>query len=254
MLPTSLPNVNVPRRFANTEGFTTTSGIILVNQNEPYPSKLKPMFFNKSIGFSIEPKMIGSDDFDYKNKTSVYLGFSKAMILRNALRKFIDHELPEGCQNIMVATNKGIVGFDYGQSFGLDSPCLFVSNINPETKEIIKTMIYVIKTNNYDYGINFDITSNQYDVIDEYSKTIELETIYNLIDQYVKNVNGALAHSVLEANNFYGTQKSLNSIKQALNLPIGNNNQKFNGESTNGGYSGGRNRTTYGSIEDAALY
>lgn len=221
---------------------------------------LTSRFWKGSLCLSICPrKNTGNDEvsFDMDNGITIYLSHTKARILKNELQKFLED--PVTFNGVGVPSGQGVITISNGVEYGKNTPVLTIRKVN-ETGGVVASFAYEFKSNyyfsirNYDGGKTFD------SVYDDY-RTIEIEQLITLLDEYVKASTNAIAFTVMDQRKYSASriEGKLDAIAQSMGIEMpkgGNNQRRYNNSSyfnnnnaNNGGNSGypSNSSVSYGS-------
>ena len=206
---------------------------------------LASRFWRGSLCLSIYPrKNTGNDEvsFDTDNGITIYLSHTKARILRDEIKNFLKD--PVTFNGVGVPSGQGVITISNGVEYGKNTPVLTIRKVN-ETGAVVASFAYEFKSNyyfsirNYDGGKTFD------SVYDDY-RTIEVEQLITLLDEYIKASTNAVAFTVMDQRKFSATrfENKLDAIAQSLGVEVPksggnqrryNNNSYFNSNNANGG-------------------
>lgn len=150
--------------------------------------------------------------YDYKNDVACHLNHTSARILAEEIKNFIKHWTKKDMENYHgggVATSKSWCTISNANEFSGDTPCLAIHLFGEDGKSIVSSACYEFKTN-FHYALrNLDPEKMTYDTAPY--ELIELIEFLELIENYNKSANGAIAHSVYDR-----TYKDLNDISTKL--------------------------------------
>lgn len=199
-------------------------------------SALRIQHWNGLLKIAIAPKIPGStSDYDNKNAIALHLSVPRAYILL----KEIEHFQTEGTDAFYgIETPKGLIGISDGSEFGHPGiPCLVIRRM--EGGQTINTYAYEFKRGFY-HGIrNFNEKDQTFDRKDDIYDDTEIELLKNQIKEYLNAMSMSMAYSVVEATSYNESQtyKSLNQIKEALNIEVKRRGGTGTGNFFNGGAS-----------------
>lgn len=217
---------------------------------------LASRFWKGNLCLSIYPrKNTGNDEvsFDMDNGITIYLSHTKARILKNELERFLQD--PITYNGAGVPSGQAAITISNGVEYGKNTPVLTIRRVS-ENGDVVASFAYEFKSNyyysirNYD-GKNFD------SIYDDY-RTIEIEQLITLLDEYIKASTNAIAFTVMDQRKYSVTriEGKLDAIAQSMGveMPKGGNNQKrYNNNSYfnnaaggNSGYSS-NSSVSYGS-------
>lgn len=162
------------------------------------PTCLTFGYWKRCLRIGICPKKADSGDvvsFDTDNAIYIYLSHSKARILYEEVRKFMNDSITYN--GVGVPTNTGLITLHRGDIYGCDTPVLTIRKLN-DTGETIAAFAYQFKSDYYysirDYNPNDGSFTK---VMDEY-KNLELDMFATILDEYVKSMTYAEAYAVSE--------------------------------------------------------
>lgn len=227
---------------------TTTYSDYRMNNAESTidPSCLAPRFWKQSLCLSIYPrKNTGNDEvaFDTDNGVTIYLSHTKARMLANELRKFIEN--PVDNNSCGVHSGSAVVTISNGVEFGKNTPVLTIRKLD-ENGNVVSAFSYEFKQNyfsikNYD-GRNYNSDYESY-------KNIEIEQLITLLEEFVKASTKAVAASVHSSAFTLGRMDNkINEIAAQLGVETNSSSssRKFGNSSyfdkmarSNGNVSGG---------------
>lgn len=210
------PTIYSPYRFNNAQS--------TVDQ-----TSLTTQFWNKTLRISISPKNPESPTdqptFDMKNGISVYLNHSKARILAEVLKSFIEN--PEANDNCGVTSGSSIICFSTGKDFNSKFPLVIIRKVD-ESGNVSSSFAYEVKGDYYFAVTNFSEKSNgQYGT--RKFPDLELRQLLTMLEEYYKAETRAIAYTVVDETrwNDYRTSMKLNRIgeKLGLDMSIGGSRQ-----------------------------
>ncbi|MGL5752613.1 MAG: hypothetical protein ACRCXT_18900 [Paraclostridium sp.] len=178
------PKVYSPYKMSNTES--------AVDQTQ-----FSTSFWNNMLVLTIAPMVQNNGKdiaFDHDNAASIYLSHTKARMLHDELEMFIQD--PHQFNNVGVNSGMGLIYISNGAEFGVTTPVLVVSKINPETGVPESSYAYQFKQS-YHYSIrNYDGNTADFDKI--YHDNLEIEQLKTLLRSYYEAMTGALAYTVVD--------------------------------------------------------
>ena len=197
----------------------TYSLVNFANPNGVDATKISFDFWGGLIKVYISPKMENSNTdyakYDHDNSGAVYLSHVKARQLANIFKMYIDDpvafpgSLGINTKNAVIALHKTLQG-----SVG---PCVSIKIFN-ESRQLESSFAYEFK-NDFHYALK-DFENMEEDLNKVFDNNVEVETFYALLIKFADNINGAVAHSVLEYGKFDSSrsQSKLNAIAQKLGI------------------------------------
>jgi hypothetical protein len=147
------------------------------------PSVLYATFWNNMLKLSIAPRKQTSNAsdvaYDYDNAISVYLTHTKANMLFQEIAEY--EKNPDLYNYSGVSSGQGLISISNGREFGVNSPCIVIRKINPETGAEDSSYVYQFKQD-YHYSIrNYDPKTNEFDKI--FYNKLEIEELKILLQQ-----------------------------------------------------------------------
>lgn len=211
------PNVYSPYKFSNTEGLD--------------PSSLSITFWGSTMKITIAPKKNtpnGEISFDYDNGISVYLTHTKARILAEEIKAFLNGKI----NNCGVDTNKGFISISNGKEFGTNAKFLVIRSFDNENNTVSSSYAYEFKEQ-YHYSIrNFEEKKINFEK--NYYDDIEIEQFVTLLEEYYKAMTGAIAFTVIDQNKYNNSR--INSKIEMIANKLG---VEFGGDKSSSSSSGG---------------
>ena len=203
------PTIYSPYRFNNAQS--------TVDQ-----TALTCQFWSKSLRISICPKTAESPSdqptFDLKNGISVYLNHTKARILHEVLKAFIED--PEANDNCGVTSGGGIICFSTGKDFNSKYPLVIIRKVGDDGN-VTSSFAYEIK-GDYHFAVTgfSEKTGGKYGT--RLFPMIELEQLLTILEEYYKAETRAIAYTVIDEFkwNDYRTNTKLNKIGEKLGLEM----------------------------------
>ena len=226
------PNIQSEYKMSNPEGID--------------PSSLSFNFWNGLLNIKIAPKKANSNDefasYDYDNAASVFISHSKARILAEEIKRFI--EANGSIDNVGVNTKHGLLSVSSGKEFGVSSPVLVVRDLDPNNGQIISQYIYQFKTG-FHYGIE-NFKDSKYSTVTY--DNLELEQLITILEQFYLSMTNAMAYSVINCNRFNDTRvkNSLDAIKENLGIST-----SYSSKNSGGSYFSRNNNSSYEDIKDS---
>lgn len=212
-------------------------------------------FWRSNLCIGIFPrKQTGNDEvqFDLDNGITIYLSHTKARILKNELENFLKD--PIHFNGSGVPSGSAAITISNGAEYGKNTPVLTIRKVD-ESGNVVASFAYEFKTGYY-YAIrNYD-GRNFASVYDDY-KTIEIEQMITLLDEFVKASTYAVAFTVAERNAYPMARldSKIDAIAASLGVELPksggakksfNNNSYFNNNSNSGSGSSYSSGVSYG--------
>lgn len=226
---TNDPTVYSPYKFSTVDGLD--------------PSSLSITFWASTMKISIAPKKNtpnGEIAYDYDNGISIYLSHTKARILAEEIKAFMEGKI----NNVAVDTAKGLISISNGKEFGVNSNFLVIRSFDQENNTVSSSYAYEFKKQ-YHYSIrNFD-EKNMDKFEKVYYDDIEIWQFVTLLEEYYKAMTGAVAFTVIDQSKYNNSrvQTKLDSIASKLGIDWSSNN----GNKSSGGASFFSNKESNGS-------
>lgn len=206
-------------------------------------SKLDPTcitfsFWKNSLKIGICPRRnSGSDDvsFDMDSGVFIYLNHTKARILADELRLFIqDTKAHSGCG--VPSGKQGIITFHDGSEFGATNPIICIRKVD-DNGNIDTSFAYEVKGDDYYFSIRNYKEGSDFTKEFESYRNLELLQILTLLEEYYKAQTQAIAATVAtqQSFSFDRLQTRLNAVAEKLGIEI------YNGGNRRGGYSSSSN-------------
>ena len=208
------PNVYSPYKFSNTEGLD--------------PSSLSITFWGSTMKITIAPKKNtpnGEIAFDYDNSISVYLSHTKARILAEEIKAFMNGKI----NNCGVDTNKGFISISNGKEFGVNSYFLVIRSFDNENNSVSSSYAYEFKKD-YHYAIrNFNEKKIEFEKT--YYNEIEIDQFVTLLEEYYKAMTGAVAFTVIDQSKYNNSRLNtkLDLIANKLGVEYGGGEKSSSG-------------------------
>lgn len=232
---------------------TVYSNYKFSNINSIDPSSLSITFWSNTMKLTIAPKKNttnGDISFDYDNATSAYLTHTKARILAEEIRAFMEGKI----NSVSVDTSRNLISISNGKEFGVNSLFLVIRTFDQTNNTVSSSYAYEFKKQ-YHYAIrNFDEKN-----IDNFEKTyyddLEIEQFLTLLEEYYKAMTGAIAFTVVDQQKYNNSRinTKLDSIANKLGIDW-NTGNKNNGGNSGAFFSNREPQSTStfrsGSIED----
>ena len=239
----------------NKEEFSATvrSGYGFTNPDSKVdPTAINFSFWKGLLKISIAPKLTGENGYDQKNALSIHLTPAKAQVLLREIEEF--EQNPSAFKNYGVVNTKGstFVAICDGTIYGSDSPCIVMKSIAEDGTSNVE-YVYEFKKG-YHYSIrNYD-SSGKFEKISDPYDNLEIEQFKELLRSYASAASGAIAASVVDANQTQHNYqvKMLQGICSNLGVEIGGQkNYKSNNQSIfNKASSTPSSQFQQGSLED----
>lgn len=173
--------------------------------------------WNKSLKISIYPRKDGEEiQFDKEKGVSVYLNHTKAAIFASEIRNFLKD--PVNYSGVGVNAGQGVITISNGTELGYNNPVLIIRKLD-DTGTVLASFAYEFKSNfwfsirNYTGGVDFVKNYEDY-------KSVEIEEMLLLLDEYCKAMTYMVAYSVLDTNkrNNDFISKRLSAIAEKLGI------------------------------------
>lgn len=206
---------------------------------------LAPRFWKGNLCLSIYPrKNTGNDEvsFDTDNGVTIYLSHTKARILANELRNFLNDPINYNCCG--VTSGSAAITISNGVEFGKNTPVLTIRKVD-DAGNVTSAFSYEFKQNYYFAIKNYD--GKQFTSDYETYKDIEVEMLITLLEEFVKASTNSVAASVHKSS--YAINRidnKLDTIAQSLGIDLknfGGNRKQYSSNS----YFNSASRTNSGS-------
>lgn len=218
----------------NTPDVTVYSGYSVSNaESQIDATRLSARFWKGNLCLSIFPrKNTGNDEvtFDTDNGITIYLSHTKALILKNELKLFLED--PVNYNSNGVSSGSAAITISNGVEYGKNTPVLTIRKVN-EGGAVVASFAYEFKTDYYfairNYnGRNFDSAYDEY-------KNIEIQQLIILLDEFVKASTNAIAFTVMDKSKYDVNRMTakLDAIAASLGveLPKGGTQKRFSNSS-----------------------
>lgn len=195
---------------------TVFSPISFVNsESKVQKTRLNVSYFNKLLKISIGKQTNeGSNDayaqYDTKTPITVYVSFSKAKLLLDAMKDM--QKDPVNIHNVCIELKGGLLRVSDGVEYGADSPCIAITSSNDG-----ETVIYQTKAQYYKAAKNYVDKTGSFDTI--YNESLEIEALMTVLEEYWKASTYAVAATVLEAGAY--KREAMNSRIYAIAQKVG---------------------------------
>lgn len=188
-------------------------------------------YWNNILRITIAPrKDTGNSDvqFDLDNGISIYLSHTKARILADVMRKFLSD--PEKYDNSGIPSGAGFITISRGKEFNSPNPLMIIRKIN-EDGSVASSFAYEFK-GDYFFAVHNYSEKGTFDKDFESYRTLEIEQMITLLEEYYKAMTCATAYTVIDQSKYDQARVTgrLNKIAEKLGVEFGSG-------SSRGGYS-----------------
>lgn len=201
-------------------------------KNEQDGLVLSPSYWKGSLKLSISAK--GNNPGELEEIGYIHLSPTKAFILAEYMQKIIDN--PDGLDIYGVSTgtgeNAGLIAI--GRELGV--PFLFVAKVDTNGNYLNSQKFRF--NSNYHFGLNIH-DLNKLSFEKEYVNNVELEQVRDMLIDWARSANGALAFSVHDVAR-YETAK-MNNMLRKIAEKVG---VEFNGGNKSS-YTGGGSQNSF---------
>ena len=212
-------------------------------------------FWKSNLCIGIFPrKNTGNDEisFDMDNGITIYLSHTKARMLANELRRFLQD--PVMYNSVGVPSGSAAITISNGVEYGKNTPVLTIRKVDGDGN-VTASFAYEFKTNyyysirNYD-GKNFDAAYDDY-------QNLEIEQMITVLEEYIKASTNAIAFTVMDQRKYGVTlmENKIDAIANKLGVEIrsGNGGQRqYNNKSYFNSNSGGNSGNNYPSSSNVS--
>lgn len=218
------------KNYNNNERSITNSTYSSISFSNPeskiMQSKFSISYFNRLMKISIALRNnAGSNDayatYDTDNQVSVYVSFSKAIMLKKMIDKL---RSDSNIHNVCIELKNGLLKISDGSEYGTDSTCISISYADESGN--VNEVVYECKTDYHTAAYNYSDGSFSTEVF----KDIELDSISMTLEQYYYASSYAVAATIMEAS-MYKRQFQVDlirSIADKVGVQSGNSSKQFN--------------------------
>lgn len=199
------------------------------------PTCLTFSYWKNCLKVGISPKKNNTEgdyvSFDTDNGIYVYLTHTKARILSNELKKYLED--PDKYINRGIPSGQGLITISNGKEYNIDKPVLTIRKIN-EAGITTSAFAYEFKSDYY-YAINNYISDGSFvKVIDDY-KNMEILMVIDILDSYIQAMTYAISYTVNERLNWNMSKihEKLDALMEASGVKLKDNRSRgqFNSSS-----------------------
>ena len=214
-------------------------------------------YWNNSLKISISPKKdtVGSEGqviFDYDNGISIYLNHTKARILAEEMKLFLED--PVGHDNCGVPSGQGLITISRGVEFNSPSPVIFIRKIDADGS-VISSFAYQTKSDYFfavrDYNENGSFTKE----VDAY-KNLEIQQMITILEEFYKSMTYAISYSVINQlkveHHHQREWRNAVSAKLGIEIPGGGSNNRNYSSTSYFSNSAGNNKPSVPSSYNTA--
>lgn len=200
------------KNYNNNEKSITNSTFSSVSFSNPeskiMQSKFSISYFNRLMKISIALRNnANSNDvyatYDTDNQVSVYVSFSKAIMLKTMIDKL---KSDPDIHNVCIELKNGLLKVSDGSEYGTNSTCISISYADESGN--VQEVIYECKTDYHTAAYNYSDGSFSSEIFND----LELDSISMALEQYYYASSYAVAATVMEAN-MYKRQAQIDLIK-----------------------------------------
>lgn len=219
-------------------------------------------YWNNSLKITIAPKKdtVGSEgqvQFDYDNGISIYLNHTKARILAEEIKLFLQD--PTTYDNCGVPSGQGLITISRGVEFNSPSPLIFIRKID-ENGAVISSFAYQTKSDYFFAVRGYQEDGTFVKEMDSY-RDLEIRQIVTILEEFYKSMTYAISYTVANQSRFeqHYMREWRNAVSTKLGIEIpgsGNNNRNYSSTSYFNNSSGnkpsvpGAYATTRGTLDD----
>ena len=167
------------------------------------PSEISFKFWRNLLGITISPKLERKpgdtyDKYDRENNITIHITHAKARMFRNGILKMLkDDSIPD----VSVSSGQnGLITFSNGREYGVDNYMIIIRNLDPQSGSVEAAYSYEINGKGYNTILNFKEADSSFDT--ELYAALEIECILDLLEEFYKSTNYALAYTVVDAMKF----------------------------------------------------
>lgn len=219
-------------------------------------------YWKSVLRISISPKKdTGNDDvsFDMDNGISIYLNHTKARILAERIRAFLQN--PEANDNTGVPSGQGLITISRGKEYNSTHPLLIIRKIDQENGNVISSFAYEFKGSDYYYAISNYVEGGSFDKVSDEFANLEIEQLITILEEYYKAMTSAVAYSVIDQMKYSETRvmNRLNKIAEKLGVELSSGGKNGGGNYSSTSYfnrqsssqsSGNNNGYTQATLDD----
>jgi len=214
------------------------------------PTCLTFRFWKNNLCIGIFPrKNTGGDEvqFDMDNGITIYLSHTKARILADELKKYLQN--PVAYNGAGVPSGQAAISISNGAEYGKNADVLTIRKVN-DNGEVAASFAYEFKRD-YHFSIRGYIGESFTKVYEDYQK-IEIEQVITVLEEYYKAITNAVAFTVMDQRKFSAarTENKIDSIAAALGVETNRSSggqRRYNNNSYFNGNNGGSNNSSYSS-------
>lgn len=210
--------------------------ILFKNPDAPSdPSELGFAYWKNLLKISISPKLDFKEgdkyvQYDHTNNAAIYINAMKAKIFAKEIREMLAN--PGQLNSVSVPSGStGLITFSNGVEYGLDNYVLVIRKLD-ENGKVNTSYSYNFQGKNYYTAIrNFDEVTLSYDK--KYYELLEIEWFIELLEEFSKAQNYAVAYTVVDAMKYDVTRLTnrVESIMEKLGIQ---NSYKSNSRQNSG--------------------
>lgn len=218
-------------------------------------TRLFTRFWNGSLVMTIAPKNPDSPDdrptYDNRNGIAVFLNHTKALMLRDILKGFIED--PDKFDNCGVNAGSSLITISKGTDYNSNGPLIIIRKVGDDGS-IVSSFAYEVKQD-YLFSIRGFDEKNPGAFDRVYYPQMELNQLVILLDEYAKAETRAVAYTVVDAMNWdiNGLSLKLNRIGEKLGLDMSYQSHSGGASGSSGSYftrNGNSSPSTNGGMAD----
>lgn len=155
-------------------------------------------YWNNSLKIMISPRKdtLGSEgqpQFDYDNGISIYLNHTKARILAEEIKLFLED--PVTYDNCGVPSGQGLITVSRGVEYNSPSPLIFIRKIDEQGK-VISSFAYQTKGDYFFAVRGYKEDGTFTKEMDSY-KDLEIRQFVTILEEFYKSMTYAVSYSVI---------------------------------------------------------
>ncbi len=183
-------------------------------------TRLNISYFNRMMVISIAARSNpGSNDYaqyDNDNAVKVYVSFSKAKLLHDAIMDMLTNG---DKNNVCVELKNGLLKVSNGIEYGSQSPCISISYADKDGN--VNEIVYETKTS---YEAAYNYSDGSFNAIN--FPKFEIEAFCMVLNEYYRASSYAIAATVRESSMYRDnyTRNALKAIAEKVGAQIDNGN------------------------------
>jgi hypothetical protein len=222
-------------------------------ESEIDPSRLSVTMWKDTMKIAIAPKIESDNDefarYDAKAAALIYLNHSKARIMAEVLKSFIQD--PKKYSNCGVRAGSGILTVSTGEEFDKKSSCIIIRTVNKEG-QVESSYAYEFKHKYHHSVKGFNEKTGEFERDYEPFETLEILEFITQLEEYYKAMTGCVAFSVIDSMSWQQNRlnENLAKIASGVGVQLNSGQKASRGNSYFAPNRGSENKNTSSTIDD----